>query len=157
MGNFAFNINKGKGAELAARVNANDPANSVLEIAILATAGVESDATLLDKDDFADLVSGATNYVTNTGYAVKVLDQTGGITITIDDTNDRVDVDCPDQTWVAVLAGDGWNDLVTGYDSDSTAGTTTDSSVKPITQHDFVLTPDGSDITAQIAVFLRAS
>lgn len=157
MGNFVFNISKGKAAEYMARVNANDPTNSVLEIAILATSGIESDATLLDKNDFADLVSGTTNYVTNSGYAVKVIDNTGGITVTVDDTGDKVDVDCPDQTWTAVAAGDGWNDLVTGYDPDSTVGTTTDSSVIPMTQHDFVLTPDGSDITAQISNFFTAS
>lgn len=157
MANFVFNRAKGRVTEWAERVNANDPTNSVFVIAVLATAGVESDATLLDKDDFAALVSGATNEVTNSGYARKTLDQAGGITVTYDDTNDRVDVDCPDQTWTAVAAGDGWNDLVTGYDSDSTGGT--DSGILPATQHDFVVTPDGSDITAQIAAagFYRAA
>jgi hypothetical protein len=29
--------------------------------------------------------------------------------------------------------------------------------VVPMTQHDFAITPDGSDITATIAVFYRAS
>jgi hypothetical protein len=157
MGQFVFNINKGKVAELMARVNANDPTNAVAVIAILATSGIESDATLIDKDDMAALVSGTTNYVTNSGYTPKVIDQTGGITVTTDDTGDKQDVDCPDQTWTTVGAGDGWNDLVTAYDSDSTSGTSVDSAVKPMTQHDFVLVPDGSDITAQIANFFSAS
>lgn len=154
MANFVFNRAKGRVAEWAERVNANDPTNSVFLIDILATAGVESDATLVDKDDFAALVAGTTNYVTQSSIR-KTLDQTGGITVTYDDTNDRVDVDCPDQTWTAVAAGDGWSDLVTGYDSDSTSGT--DSNVLPATQHDFAVTPDGSDITATINVFFRAS
>lgn len=155
MGNFVFNRSKGRVVEFAERVNANDPTNSIFVVGILATSGIEADATLIDLDDWTALVAGTTNFVTNSGYARKTIDQTGGITVTYDDTNDRVDVDIPDQTWTAVAAGDGWNDLVTGYDSDSTAGT--DSNILPMTQHDFVVTPDGSDITAQIAVFHRSS
>lgn len=154
MGNFAFNRGKGRGVEWAERVNANDPTNAVLVLDVLATAGVESDATLIDKDDFSGLVSGATNFVTQASIRT-TYDQTAGVTITYDDTNDRVDVDLPDKTWTAVAAGDGFNDIVIGYDSDSTAGT--DANILPNTQHDFVLTPDGSDITAQIAVFLRVT
>lgn len=157
MADFGYNRSKGRVTEFAERVNANDPTNSIFSIMVLATSGIESDATLKDKDDFAAVVSGATNEVTNTGYARKTLDQAGGITVTYDDTNDRVDVDIPDQTWTAVAAGDGWNDVVTGYDSDSTAGT--DANILPMTQHDFVVTPDGSDITMQVATagFFRAA
>lgn len=154
MANLVFNRGAGRVAEWAERVNANDPTNAILVVEVLATSGIESDATLRDKDSFSDLVSGATNEVTNSGYARKTLDQTAGITITYDDTNDRVDVDIADQTWTAVAAGDGWNDVVIGYDSDSTGGT--DANILPGTIHDFVLTPDGSDITAQVAVFFRA-
>ncbi len=157
MGNFVYNRGKGRGVEWAERVNANDPTNSALIVLVLATSGIESDATLIDKDDVAAIVSGTTNEVTNSGYARKTLDQAGGIVVTYDDTNDRVDVDIPDQTWTAVAAGDGWNDIVLAYDSDTTGGA--DSAILPHTQHDFVLTPDGSDITAQIAAagYFRAS
>lgn len=157
MANQLFNIAKGRVAELAARVNANDPTNSVFVMLVLATSGIESDATLQDVDTVAALVAGTTNEVTNTGYARKVLDQTGGITVTVDDTNNWVDVDIPDQTWTGVAAGDGWNDIVMAYDSDSTGGT--DANAIPMTMHDFVITPDGSDVTAQIAAagFFRAS
>ena len=157
MADFVFNIAKGRVTELANRVNNNDPTNAVLVIAALDASGVESDATLKDKDDFSALVSGATNEATNTGYARKSIDQSGGITVTTDDTNDRVDVDIPDQTWTAVSAGSNWSDLVFGYDSDSTGGT--DSGIVPLTQHDFSVTPDGSDITVQIATagFFRTS
>lgn len=157
MPNFVFNRSKGRGVEFAERVNANDPTNSVLLFALIASSGVESDATLLDKDDWSGLVSGTTDFATNTGSTRKSLDQSGGITITYDDTNDRVDVDVPDLTWTAV-ANDGTgaiSDLAVGYDSDSTAGT--DANVLPVSWHDFAVTPDGSDITAQIAVFYRAS
>lgn len=157
MGNVAINRGKGRTVEWAERVNANDPANAVLVLMILATSGLESDAVLTDKDSFADIVSGTTNEATNTNYARKVLDQTGGITVTYDDTNDRVDVDFPDQTWTAVASGDGWSAAIVGYDSDSTAGA--DSAILPSSKHDFVLTPDGSDITLQVAAagFYRAA
>lgn len=157
MPDFVFNRSKGRVAELAERVNANDPANSIFVLLVLATSGIETDAVLIDKDDIAALVSGTTNEVTNTNYARKTIDNTGSITVTYDDTNDRVDVDLPDQTWTAVAAGDGFNDAVFAYDSDSTAGT--DANIIPMTQHDFVVTPDGSDITVQLnaAGFFRAA
>lgn len=157
MANFVFNRGKGRGVEWAERVNANDPTNAVLVVMVLATAGIEADATLIDVDTFTAVVAGTTNEVTNSGYARKVLDQAAGITITYDDTNDRVDVFFPDQTWTAVAAGDGWNDVVVGYDSDSTGGT--DANILPHTQHDFVVTPDGSDITLDVptAGYFRAS
>jgi len=157
MSDFVFNIAKGHVNEYASRVNANDPVNSVLNLSVLATAGIESDAVLIDKDALSDVVSGTTNFVTNTGYARIEVDNTGSITVTVDDTNDRKEADMPDQTWSAVLAGDGWNDLVIGYDSDSTGGT--DANIVPCTQHDFVVTPDGSDITVQFnaAGFFRAA
>lgn len=151
MGDLVLNRAKGRLAEWAERVNANDPTNAVFVVALIAASGVESDATLKDKDSLADFVSGATNEATNTGYARKVIDQSGGITITYDDTNDRVDVDIPDQTWTG-LANDGTgavSDMITGYDSDSTGGA--DSAILVGTLHDFSITPDGSDVTAQIA------
>ncbi len=152
MADIIFNQALGKAAEWAARVNANDPTNAVLEVSLLAASGIETDAVLRDKDDYAALVSGATNEATNTGYTGdrRVLDQTGGITVIVDDTGDKTDIDFPDVTWTAV-ANDGTGaigDLVVSYDSDSTGGT--DANIIPMTLHDFVITPDGSDITAQL-------
>lgn len=155
MANIIFNRAKGRWAEWAERVNANDPTNSVIGISAIDTTGLEADSVLIDKDDHAAVVVGTTNEATNSGYARKSLDQAGGITITYDDTNDRVDVDYPDQTWTAVGAGNAWSKLLFWYDSDSTAGT--DSAILPISLHDFAITPDGSDITATIAVAQRAS
>jgi hypothetical protein len=157
MANQVFNIALGRVAELYNRVDLNDPANSALIIVVLATAGIESDAVLKDKDTLADVVSGTTNEVTNTNYARKVLTDADISAFAPDDTNDRVDLDIPDQTWTGVAAGDGWNDLLVCYDSDTTAGT--DANIVPLTMHDFVVVPDGSDITAQVAAagFYRAS
>lgn len=157
MANIIFNIALGRVAELYNRVDLNDPANSAIIIAVLAQSGIETDAVLKDKDDLAAVVSGTTNEVTNTNYARKVLTDTSLVAFAPDDTNDRVDLDIPDQTWTAVAAGDNWSDIIICYDSDTTAGT--DANIVPMTLHDFSLTPDGSDITAQIAAtgFYRAS
>lgn len=157
MANEVLNIAKGRVAELYNRVDVNDPANSALIIVILATAGLEADAVLRDVDTLAALVAGTTNEVTNTGYARKVLTDVDLVAFAPDDVNDRVDLDIPDQTWTGVAAGDGWSKFVVCYDSDTTVGT--DANIVPLTQHDFVVTPDGSDITAQIAAagFFRAS
>jgi len=157
MANQVLNIALGRVAELYNRVDLNDPANSALIILVLATAGIESDATLKDVDTVTALVAGTTNEVTNSGYARKTLTDADIVAFAPDDTNDRVDLDIPDQTWTAVAAGDGWNDIVICYDSDTTGGT--DANIVPMTMHDFVVTPDGSDITAQIAAtgFYRAS
>lgn len=157
MADFVFNVAKGRVAEFYNRVDTNDPANSALIVLVLATAGLETDAVLKDKADVAALVAGTTDEVTNTGYARKVLTDVDIVALTIDNTNDRVDLDIPDQTWTAVAAGSGWSKLVIAYDNDTTVGT--DSAIIPLTAHDFVLTPDGSDITAQIntAGFFRAS
>lgn len=159
MANQCFNIALGRVAELYNRVDLSDPANAVLVIVLLATTGVESDAVLKDKDDLAAVVSGATNEATNTGYARKVLSDADIAAFAPDDTNDRVDLDIPDQTWTAV-ANDGTgaiSDLLVCYDPDSTAGA--DSAIVPLTMHDFAVTPDGSDLTAQISAtgFYRAS
>jgi hypothetical protein len=157
MADFVFNIAKGRVAELYNRVDISDPTNAVLVIVVLATSGLESDSTLKDKDTLADVVSGATNEVTNTNYARKVLSDSDISSFAADDTNDRVDLDIADQTWTSVASGDGWSKLLVCYDSDSTGGA--DSAIVPLTAHDFVVTPDGSDITAQIASagFYRAS
>lgn len=157
MADQVFNIALGRAAELYNRVDTNDPANAALIIAVLATVGIEADAVLKDKDDLAAVVVGTTNEVTNTGYARKVLTDADIVAFAPDDTNDRVDLDIPDQTWTAVAAGDGFNDFLVCYDSDTTLGT--DANIVPMTMHDFVVVPDGSDITAQInaAGFYRAS
>ncbi len=157
MADQIFNIGLGRVAELYNRVDLNDPANAVLTIMVLATAGIESDAVLKDLDDLTALVAGTTNEVTNSNYARIELVDTDIVAFAPDDTNDRVDLDIPDQTFSAIAAGDGWNDLLVCYDSDSTGGT--DADIVPMTMHDFVVTPDGSDITAQIAAagFYRAA
>lgn len=157
MGNGVFNRALGRGTQWYDNVDANSPANSAIIWMVLATSGLEADSVLKDKDDLAALVSGTTNEVTNPNYARVTWTDATLSAWAPDDTNDRVDLDGPDLSWAGVAAGDGWSKLVSGYDADTTAGS--DSDIIPWTFHDFVLTPDGSDITAQFAAagFFRAS
>jgi hypothetical protein len=156
MADIVYNIAKGRAAELYNRVDLNDPANSVILVCAIA-AGSTTDASFRDFDTLAQSLPGAGGAAeaTNSGYARKSLTDTDVVALAPDDTNDRMDCDLPDQTWTAVAAGTNWTDLIIGYDNDSTTGT--DANVVPLTLHDFVVTPDGSDITAQINVFFRAS
>lgn len=159
MANLVFNVALGRVAELYRRVDINDPAASALLVILVAATGVETDAVLRDSTDLADVFGGTTNESTNTGYARKVLTDADIVAFAADHTNDRVDLDIPDQTWTGV-ANDGTGaigDLIVAYDADTAAGTDTD--IVPLTLHDFAVTPDGSDITAQVAAagFYRAS
>lgn len=156
MANLVLNIALGRVVELYNRVDTNDPANSALVVIVWNTTA--TDATIKDLDTVAAIEADAnTAEVTNTGYARKVLTDADLVAFAPDDTNDRVDLDIPDQTWTAVAAGSGWTDISICYDNDTTTGT--DANIIPLTWHDFVVTPDGSDITAQIAAagFYRAS
>lgn len=114
----------------------------------------EAESTLIDRDTESALLAEAGNTeATFTNYAPKT-----GIsgTVTIDDTNDRTDVDIPDQTWTS--AGNGTNNTLTKLIVLYADGTTTTSYI-PMTHHDFTPTTDGSDLTAEFnaAGFYRAS
>ena len=156
MADQIFNIALGRVAELYNRVDLNDPVNAAL--IILVVSSTDTDTTVKDIDDVLALLALAlTAEVTNTNYARKELSGADLAAFAPDDTNDRVDLDIADQTFSAIAAGDNWTDLVICYDSDTTGGT--DANVVPLCWYDFIITPDGSDITAVINVagFYRAS
>lgn len=157
MANQVYNIALGRIVEFYNRVDTNDPANSALIVVAIA-AGTTTDAAFKDFDTLAASLPGAGGAAeaTNTGYARKVLTDADLVAFAPDDANDRTDLDMPDQTWTGVAAGTNWTDLILCFDSDTTVGT--DANIIPMTLHDFIVTPDGSDITAQIAAagFFRA-
>lgn len=136
MANLVFNIAKGAAAEKVRDGAAN--------VGVLLLKVAESDAAMKDRATITAVVANSTE-ANFTGYARKT-----GITATlaVDNTADDVTLDMPDQTWTA--AGGGTNNnlvkLVTYYDEGGT-----DATRIPLTAHDFVVTTDGSDLTAQIA------
>lgn len=157
MASFIANNGLGRIAELAKRINQNDPTNSAFIFAAFVASGA-TDATIRDLDTLA-ACEAATSLAeaTNSGYTRVVLDDTDITSFGPDDTNDRVDIDVADFTFSAVSAGDVWTDLGLFYDSDTTAGT--DSNIELLAWYDFAVTPNGGDITAQVATggFFRAT
>lgn len=155
MSDFVPLIALGRAVELYRRVLAGDPAGSALLVVALAAAGLETDAVLRDKATLSEWLSGSTNEVTNAGYARKVLTAAN---LTVPNPNlgsDWVDLDIPDQVWTGVAAGDGWAKLVVCY---RPAAASPDTAIIPMSAHDFLVTPDGTDVVAQIASagFFRA-
>jgi hypothetical protein len=159
MADFVFNISKGKVAQYVQNVEDGNPADSrLLVIPFDATGATEDDIVNADTVAAVEAVTNVTERTTG-GWVRKTL-TASDITITVDDTNNRVDIDITDQTWTAVSAG-AVTRLVVAYipDGNSSGGVTADSGVIPLTCHDFAVTPDGSDVTVQInaAGFFRAA
>jgi hypothetical protein len=152
MSDFIFNIAKGKIKTYAELALTND----ALVFVLVKSSGLEADSTLKDYDDLSALLAGTTDECDFTNYARKTLTSA---TITVDDTNDRVDIDVVDLTWTS--AGGATNNtvgaLIVCYDNDTTTGT--DSAIVPISKHDLTFTTDGTDQTVVInaAGLLRAA
>jgi hypothetical protein len=149
MGNFVFNVAKGRAAYYATLPAAND----ALLVVPLEASGLEADDVLNNYDDLAALLAASNNEQTTMSRKTGI---TASVTVTVDDTNNWVDVDLPDQTWINAT-GNAIGALLICYDNDTTSGT--DANIIPLTKHDFVVTPDGSDVIAQVAAsgFYRAS
>lgn len=135
MADGVFNIAKGSFVE-----KIRDAATTVFVMLLKAN---EAEATLVDHQDVAALLLDAGNTEADfTSYA-RITGITG--TILIDDTNNWVDVDMPDQTWSAATTGQTMTKLIVAYEEAAA-----DATRIPLTHHDFAVTTDGSDITAQI-------
>lgn len=149
MASEVFNISKGRFAEFWNRVNDNDPTNSAIVGVMLKVS--ESQATLRDYDDLGALLGAAGNTECDfTNYARETWTDTDLAGPTVDDTNDRNEVDLSD--WTISSAGGASNNTITQiltcYDSDTTGGT--DSNIVPVTMHDTTSpTTNGSDLTVQ--------
>lgn len=161
MADLVCNGAKGRAIELVRRVRLNDPATSAIVAIPLAASGLEADSVLIDATTFAAMVSGTTNEATNTGIGRKVLTdaELSAYVPSIDLTNNHYAADSPDLVW-ATVANDGTGPiakLVYCYDPDT--ATNDDTQLEPLTVHDFVVTPNGGQITAQVNVagFVKAA
>lgn len=145
MADFEFNQAKGRIAELGRRVDGGDPANARFLAVVINTT--EVDGALQDLDTLAAVLGNAnTAEVTNAGYARITLTSTE-ITVTVDDSGNVQNVSVGNLDFGAITAGDGWTDILICYIPDGvTPGA--DTTVVPLTQHDFAITPDGSNVTA---------
>lgn len=144
MATGVFNVAKGKAGYYSTLPAAND----ALILVLLKSAGLEADDTLNNYDDLGTLLAASNDECDFTGYSRKVITSA---TPTVDDTNNRLDVDFADQ--VFTNAGGATNNTIgkalVCYDPDTTGGT--DSSIIPLTYHDFSATTSGVDLTVQVA------
>lgn len=149
MASIQLNVSKGREVEFYARVDGNDPTNSALVMMVLASGSVDGLNGLTDFDTFAAILAGGYTEVTNTGYSRKVLTDADLSAYTVDDTNNRILLILPLQTFSTISAGDTWDLVVVGYDSDTTGGT--DANIVPITagelrENGTALVPSGGNI-----------
>src|SRR5690606_39278364 len=98
MANIVFNIAKGKVAQYVQNVKDGNPADSRLLAVPIEASGIEADGALADYDTLAALLAAANNEQTTMGRKTIVASD---ITITVDDGNDRVDIDIADLVWAA--------------------------------------------------------
>lgn len=146
MANYLFNIAKGRAGEFAYRVKNADPSASRLFLIAISTDVAQ--ATAVDVDDFGAFVTAGGVEATNGSYTKKTIAAADVIAVGPQDASDTYTFDINDMTWTAVAAGVSWVALILGY---SSVTSPTNAQIVPISHHDFAVTPDGSDITAQIA------
>lgn len=143
MSDTMFNIVKGKWryyCELPALTDA-------LVITLFRNSGLQADDVL---NNYADLgsIKASNTEASFTNYARKIL--TSGVTITQDNTTNKVSVDIADQTWSAATAdANALGAVIVCYRPDSTS---TDSQMIPLFKFGVTATPNGSDLIAQINV-----
>lgn len=144
MANQIMNIARGKYGYYANASLGLSNANSRITVVVL--EGSEGDDILNNYDNLSTLLAAVGNTeATATGYQRK---QHAGadITYSIDDTNNTAKVVIgTDDTWTSV-SGNAFTKLLVCYDPDVTVGTDADLIV--LSHHDFVVTPNGGDITA---------
>lgn len=157
MADFVFNIAKGRVHQLVKNVKDGTPSTSRLIMIPFNSTGASTDDNVRDADTVAavEALTGIDERTTG-GWSRKTI-AAANITITVDDTNNWVDIDITDQTWTSVATSNNITDLLICYDADT--GTGTDADLVPLTWHDFVVTTDGSNVVAQInaAGFYRAT
>jgi hypothetical protein len=147
MANQVMNIARGRIGYYMADALGLAGANSRHTIAVLEAA--EADDTLNNYDALDTLIAAAGNTEAGSTNYARIETAAAGITVNIDDTaNDAEAVVDADKTWTSVsqAAAESWVKLLCCYDSDNTGGG--DASIVPMTHHDFSVTPNGGDITA---------
>ncbi|MCY0959969.1 hypothetical protein [Streptomyces sp. H27-H5] len=145
MADITFNIALARVAAYASLPATND----ALILVPLEATGLVGDSTMRDYTTLSDLLAGATNEQTTVGR--KTL---AGVTVTVNHTSDRVEVDAADVTWTAPT-GNAIGAFVVCYDPDTTGGT--DADLIPLTKHDKAWTPDGNDFVLTISDLFRAT
>lgn len=147
MANQVQNFARGKYGYLANADLGLAAAASRLTVVVLEAA--EADDTLNNYDDLDALLTAAGNTeATSTNYARKE-HAAADVTYSVDDSGNTAKVVIgSDDVWSSVsqAASESWVKLLICYDADNGAGDDTDIVV--LSHHDFAVTPNGGDITA---------
>jgi hypothetical protein len=132
----------------AARYYASLPGTNDALTFMFLQAGHEDDDILRDYDYLSQVLTVAQNKeCTATNYVRKTI--TSGATVTLDNTNNRVDVGLPSVTWAALGAMTGTNAqqqvaaLLVCYQANVSSGT--DATLQVLTKHYYPFVADGSD------------
>jgi len=151
MADFIFNIAKGQDKTYFSNVNANTPANSAIVVVLLQAS--EADGTLRDYANLSTLLAaGGNTEATFTNYgARKVITDTDGLTVTVDNGADTLVIDMPDQVWTSAggTTDNTLTKLLLCYDSDTTGGD--DTNIVPVYAYDFAATTNGENLEARPA------
>lgn len=154
MADFVFNSALGRVTQLVDNVEQDSPAAAVIRMHAWVSGAADDLVNNADTITEVEAVASVAE-ATNSGYANQSW-EAADITITVNDTTNLVDIDSTDVTFTGIGSGDVWSDVTISYDG---AGTDTDANTLVLTWHDFVVTPNGGDITAQFAAagWFRAS
>lgn len=153
MANVVFNIAKGRAVELYHRVKNNDPADSALVLIPLETAGLESDAALIDESTLLSVLDGTTNEQSTMGRKTLTDAELAAIPLPVFGS-DYYEVSLPDVVWTSA-SGNAISKILVAYDPSASGGT--DSQIIPITMFDAAVTPDGTTLTMTSGTFFRAT
>lgn len=144
MADFVINHSLGRTAEIF-----DDGANCIL----VTLSAMDADATVKDGNPDNVLGGGSgildlggTTEQTGSAWSPRKTIANGSITVTVDDTGDNVRVFLPDQTYTAVAVSNDTVDMFVCEDGAS------DALRNVLTSHDFAVTTDGNDVTADFNV-----
>jgi hypothetical protein len=110
----------------------------------------QADDALRDYTTLSTLLADAGNTEADfTNYARKVITDTDGLTLSIDNVANTVTPDLVDQIWTAAggTTDNSLTKLLLCYDSDTTGGT--DADLVPVYAYDFAATTNGENLEAR--------
>lgn len=135
MADIVFNVAKGRLAYYATLPAPSD----ALVVVPLNFSGLPADGAMADYATLAAILAAGATEQTTIGRK-----QLNNVTVTVDNANDRVDVDADDLLWTAT-AGSQIGALVICYAPDY--ATSPNSALVPLVKYDINVTPNGGDLS----------
>ena len=149
MANFIFNVAKGQDVAFANNVINNTPATSVFVIVLLQASQADDD--LNNYDNLSLLLDNPANTEADfTNYSRLLIDD-GELTVTINDTTNKVTIDFPDKVWASagLTVDNTLTKMLVCYDNDTLSGN--DTNIVPVYAYDYAATTNGENLEARPA------